>query len=804
MAREISWVRIVAALLAVAGGGYAQWVIRQDNSRLDAGVWLLGAALLAAVFLGRPRGASLERIPQPAKSGSALWLAVAAVGAAAYVYAIHLLTVRWHINFSFAAPLAIVAVGICSIGLGRRFRPAAAPPWPRWETVAFIIILAIGLFARFYRYDYYPPEGVCAVEEPQSGQWTHTILANGARPWEFVGDRWLAVPFFHFFGESMLTLRLPYTIVSWLTLIPFYLLVRLLVGRGAALFATALFAMSSWHLFYARLAHAVFPTTLIEVMVLHLTVRAHRRQGLGVYPWIGFLCGYTLYTYAGYRGIPGFAVIFLGLSFCINLLAWRRAQPDEVVAARRNVGIQFIGLLIALAFFIGPILPLQARLAGENQGHFFEAIKRSMIDNQQIARDPNLSLSDKIYGSMPLLWGRAIMTARLFNHLGDGSETFNLPGEPMLDPMTGTMFALGLIYCVLWWRHRWQGYFSFVFLTLLIGGAVLVGNFDPRRLQGIIPLIYVLIAFAADRFVQVGWARLGRAAAVVLVTIGGVLIGVTYYFNWDVFFVQAINNPRVREAFQNRYTVAVRYLKTLPDGAYMIFVSDVPYFFGTSDLEFMRGNRIPGVVSGDLLGLFRGERSPWTGHDLRVLMQEPYEHEALANLIKATFPGAECEDATHPDRKAQSMTACRIPDPEQTRFSGGIRARYYRGAGEQAFLERSEPSISYAFLPMPCQFPYIANKVPCRAEWEGELQIKEGGTYRFETKGRRGTLRVLIDDQPLQPAMELTAGTHRVRAEARWGAVTDESQQPGARLLWRRGPDAPWDLVPFGVGEPSE
>jgi hypothetical protein len=181
--------------------------------------------------------------------------------------------------------------------------------------------------------------------------------------------------------------------------------------------------------------------------------------------------------------------------------------------------------------------------------------------------------------------------------------------------------------------------------------------------------------------------------------------------------------------------VAVRYLKMLPDSAYMIFVSDVPYFFQTSDLEFMRGHRIPGMVSGDLLPLFRGERGPWTGRDLRVLMQEPFEHEALATLIRANFPDVECEDASHPDRPSQSMTACRIPYPDRTLFSGGIRARYYRGAETQPFLERLEPAISYAFLPAACQFPFVIGKPPCRVEWEGVLRVKQEGTYRFEGKG---------------------------------------------------------------------
>src|SRR5262249_53311491 len=152
-------------------------------------------------------------------------------------YAVFLLTTNWARNFDFAAPLAVAGIAIWSVGLGRRYPSSPAAAWPRWETALFVAILAIGLFVRFYRYDYYPPEGVCAVEEPQSGQLTHLILTTDTRPWEFVGDRWLAVPFFRLFGESLLTLRIPYSIISWLTLVPFYLLGRALVSRAAALFA---------------------------------------------------------------------------------------------------------------------------------------------------------------------------------------------------------------------------------------------------------------------------------------------------------------------------------------------------------------------------------------------------------------------------------------------------------------------------------------------------------------------------------------------------------------------------------------
>jgi len=786
-------VRFSAALAALVECGVAQWFIRHDPSRVEASVGLIAGAVLAGWLLGRPH-VNTEAPRVPVANGTLYWVGMllSAAGVGAYVWAIHLLTTQWHYNFDFAVPLAIAAIGVWSIGLGLLFRTDSSTPWTRWEAALFVIFLLIGLFARFYRYDYYPPEGVCAVEEPQSGQLTHLILHSHARPWEFVGDRWLGVPFFYYFGETLWSLRIPYTIVSWLTLIPFYLLVRLLVSRPAALFSLALFALSSWHLMYARLAHNIFPTTLIAVLVMYLCMQAHRSRGLGTYPWIGFLCAYTLYTYAGYRGTPVFAALFLGLSFLIHVRDWRRAQnPEQAAGARRILRLQIAGFLVAIAAFIGPIIALQPRLAGENRGHFFEAANRSIINSEYYSSDVDLFL--------PRLRDRVIMTARLFNHLGDGSETFNLPGEPMLDPVTGTLFAVALAYCVLWGVSRWQGYFAFVFLALLIFGAVVVGNFDPRRLQGIIPPIFVLIAFTADRFAQATRARLGRAAPIALLALTAAVTGYTYYLNWDLFFVRTINDPRVRMAFQNRYTVAVRYLKSLPDGAYMLFVSDVPYFFRPSDLEFMRGHRIPGMVTADLMPLFHGEHGPWSDHDLYVLMQEPFEHEAIGKLLQARFPGAECIDATHPDRPAQSMTGCKIPHPEQGSLVGGIRARYFRADAAEPFVDRLEPAITYAFLPKPCGFPDILGKPPCRAVWDGSLEVAQNGTYFFQAESRNGKTQITIDGELLQPSMNLSAGAHRVHGEASYTSAQDEAQDGGTRLLWRRSSNDPWQLVPFGT-----
>jgi len=791
------WWRFAGAIAAVVVCAVGQWYVRDAPWGWQGTAAFIGGALAAAWFLGRPHPiASLDPSPAtvPRRAARIIGPLVAVAGAALFVYTVVRLRLNWVANFDTDVPLMIVGIAVWSLGLlvCDRGWPERQPgvPWQRWEMILFLAVVALGFVVRFYRYDYFPPpEGVYAVEEPQSGQAAYLIIHAGSRPWEFVGDRWMAVPFFRVLGESLTALRLPFTIVSALTLIPFYLMMRLLVSRPAALFALALFAVSRWHLLFARSAHNIFPTTLIVVVVLYLCVRAHRRGGLALYPWIGFLCGYTLYTYAGYRATPMFAALFLGVSFLLHIVAWRRAVlPQPVSEARRRVAVQAIGLGIAAIAFVGPLLVLLPRLWSENPGYFFEAANRSLINQGYYTSDLRVFI--------PRMIERAKGTARLFNHVGDSAGTFNLPGEPMLDPITGTIFMVSLAYCVVWGLYRWQGFFAFGFVFLLLGGSVFVGNFDPRRLQGIIPFMFATIAFGADRLYSFWVDRLGRRSGVWLVLPALGLCGAAAWHTYDRYFVRMIQQVPVRQAFHGRYTVAAAYLHRLPADSFLVFVSDVPFFFIPSDYQWMRGDRIPGRWTGDLLPILRGQL-PATDRDVHVLIQDPFEHAEVARLLKARYPSAECANATDPDAPMFEMTACRLPRGVAADFRDGLRARYYRGEQPEPFLERVEPAISFALTPDACHFPVVLGKPPCRVEWEGILQVPTTGVYEFSAEGRQADLRVTVDGQPLRPSLPLEAGAHAVQAAAQYRPVHDHDFDCGARLRWRKPGAKEWELVPF-------
>lgn len=807
----VSWLRYIALCIALGACAGAEWHIYYRYSWTIPNMVLVGGAIVAALLLGRPRPLAPQApVYVEVDQSRRRWLSGAVLALAGLVVLarhVHLLSTQWEESFGLGWAGVVAGVALTSLGLSlldRGYRKAVAPVrWRRWEMAIFLAILLLGLFLRFYRYgEFPPPDGVCAVEEPQSGQGAYLAM-EGLRWWEFMLDRWLPVPIWMVFGRSLTTLRIPFTIVSWLTIIPLYLLLRELVSRPSALFATGLFAICRWHLIYARLAHAVFgPTLPLILTALYLCVRVHRRGGLAPYPWIGLLCGATLFAYAGYRGTTVFIALFFLVSLVSHLRAARRGQGENRSAAWLAIRTEVIGLLLIGVGVLSVAAPLYTRLAN-NPKFFVEAAVR--------ATDDQVYYSDDVDVAWMMRQRRIRQTAMMFLHSGDSSGTFNLPGSPQLDPVAGTLFVVGLAYCVIFAAYRFQGYFAAYFLILLFMGTLFVHNFDIRRLQGIIPLIFILIAFTADRFRQVTLARFGRRARAALAGLALLLGGLALADNYDLYFRRMMNDPGVRSTFQNRYTIGYRYLLSLPEDAYLIALTSMTNFLAPNDFEWLWRTGPPGHSSDDLTALFRGEDGPWSGREVHILIhQQPFEAPQLAHLIEQRFPGARCGPFMHPDRPYPEYWACQLPRPlGGMPWSGGVTARYYRGDEAEPFLTRQQPVISYGFFPDECLVYKGNREPPCRAVYEGVWRIAEPGVHQLMVQAWKGSLTVALDgkilhrgrvqephfviDDAMQRGLNLTAGDHRIRIEA----VFNTLEAAGVRVQARAGGAGEWELLRF-------
>ncbi len=809
-----SWPRYVLFVTGLAVAGTSQWFIFTREEWMWSSWGLVLGAIVAACAAGRPRPMhapeAAPAAPIPIGRGRARGgMVLSIAGALTGVAGAWLLSERWASYLGTGFLLVVLGTAALSAGLAlldRPYRKGGDPlPWPRWEIVGFVAVLGLGLFLHFFRYGSFPPpDGICAIEEAQSGMGAEALI-NGLRHWEFLLDRAIIVPFMMWIGKTMTAIRLPYTIVSWLTIIPLYLLLRELVSRPAAMGATLLFAFCRWQLIYARNAHAIFgPSVPLIVLALYLAVRVYRRGGLAPYPWIGLICAATLYQYAGYRATSAFIGVFFLISVVQHVWAYRRVVlPGLRNAIRSSLRVQLGGFVLAAFGFALLAVPLYYRLT-QNPAYFIEAAERATNNPNYYNDNTALMLQQRI--------DRIRLTAMMFNHLGDGSAVFNMPGRPQLDPVTGTLFVLGLAYCVLWAGFRMQGFFAFYFVTLLAFGTVFVHNFDIRRLEGIIPLIFVLIAFFLDAARRVSRQRLGAAAPVVLAIVATVCGGLAFADNYNVYFRQMMSNRTVREGFYTNFTVALRYYHDMPEDGYLRLISEMPNFFEPSDYSWWRGDRLPGDTSHDLVPLLNGESGPWNGRVLHVLIRMPlFEGEEIADLVRERFPHADCDLFKHADAPIWAkFMACRIgPDSyaDGRAFSGGVRARYVRASSGALVVERREPAISYAMVPDDCRYPIVRTPSPCRAVWEGTWNVREAGPYQLMANTRAGTLRVFLDGRELAESggakngperlidtdLNLATGPHSIRVESDWA----DTMNAGTQLLVRRGGETRWKLLEF-------
>lgn len=777
-----------------------------------ATVVLVVGALLAAWWAGAPDNPETEPPGELERWGARefVGLGVAVLGTGVFAYAVFQLFRAWDRSFDWAAPLLVVGVALSSVGLGwldRHWRRAhRREPWSAAEVGGVLAVLALATFLRFYRLDFFPPvDGFVAIEEAQSGQGTWDIYARGVRPWEFLLDRWLPVPFFHWFGVDLIPLRTPFILVSILTVAATYVLLRHLVSWRAALFATFLLAVAHWHLHYARLAHAVFPTTLLSVIAWTLLVRQAQTGGLRLYPWIGFLCGYSLYAYAGYRGIPIIAFFFLLAQWTRAFAAWRRAGGAMRRMARRQLLLVTSGIALVGAYMAGPAVVLVDRLR-HNPMYFFEAYIRSYNNKEYYTPDWGSWLYKR--------WLRQIETARIFHHRGDTEQAYNLPGEPMLDPATGVLFTAALFFCLLYWRRRFQGFFAFAFLLLLFLGATLTQTLVVARLQIIVPLAFVLIGFFADRV-----GSLARTAGSPwfrrLVGAGALAVaGAALAYNWEEYFGRMMHSPVVRAVYRNYYTTAIVYLRALPDNAFLYLLSDMHNFFQPSDYAWWRGERVPGKVSSDLYPLLAGTAGPWNGRELHVLIQRPFEQPDLAELLQDFLPGTQCQPVQHPEGYPHlDQMACVIREQKPAKpVRTTLRARYFAEQNEQPFLERNEPAISWGLVPDACSIIGAPDTHRCKVEWEGSFVVPQGDDWELALEARNATVRGELDGQALAltsgvpiegyllgglmtaERRKIAAGEHRLRLETTFDSDTDL----GVRVRLRQGA-GPWRLLRFDL-----
>ncbi|MBC8263906.1 MAG: glycosyltransferase family 39 protein [Anaerolineales bacterium] len=474
------------------------------------------------------------------------------------------------------------------VALGRKLRAH------RWEILWLGLIFAVALFFRLYRFGYFPPADGLAFEEAQTGGNAFAALRHGYRTLEFPLTAYLPALSFALWGESTLTLRLPFLILGCLTVLPFYFLLRELVDYRVALFGTFLLAVSRWHAVVSRVADELFLPIFFEVLLLYLFVKGDKTKGTKYFFWLAILSGYMLYAYTGYRVIPFLIILFFVGSFfkaVVSQMRHRGAFGDQF---RGICGRSWQPALVFTVAFLIVAGPLLALTTGQGDRFFIEAFPRHLAGKGGAIELPTFT---------PQQLARFKGAVLMFTHKGATYAALNLPGEPMLDPVSGALFALSIIYCVLTFFRPYRPWF--LLWTVVV---VLAGTFPPNlyigRFGNLIPLVFIFVSFMMGDLS--GWVnrRGGENEQRSFGAFLTLLATAALVLNFSTLFERQISDPEVRRDYQNKTLALCNYAASLTPDTY-VYVWDqhqlLDYVFRPSDYSWachdIRGEAVDSMES---------------------------------------------------------------------------------------------------------------------------------------------------------------------------------------------------------------
>jgi 4-amino-4-deoxy-L-arabinose transferase-like glycosyltransferase len=447
---------------------------------------------------------------------------------------------------------------------------------------------------------------------------------------------YLAAPAVGLLGPGVGSVRLVSALAGALTVPALWWAARPLIGSRGALLAAALLAWASWSLSMSRWA---FPATLDQLLTLAAVGLAWRalggrgaagggqngsesrrtrgsgrwtaavdRRSLAMLTLAGALGGLAAYAYHTGRFTPLLLAAIVAVRLGRDREEWRRAAPGLAAAV-------LVGLLV--------LAPLLRFVAEDFQGY-----------NRRTGAVAFYNDQDAGIHAPPLLLLRNAERYLLMWHLaGDRNPRHHAPGAPMLDAVTGLLFAGGLALAAL---GRGRGVAGV--LLLWLGLALVPGLLSTsaphamRSLPALAPAC-ILAALALDRLLL----RVGGRRALALGLASSALLASLALNGW-LYFAAMPRDERVQEAFDTPETAmgrVVRAGQTAPDEGLRAVRVFLPASVRRSDVTRF-------LTAGASVGYFdagEGLSQP-AGDSALLLLPAGASPETQAAALAALGPGA--------------------------------------------------------------------------------------------------------------------------------------------------------------------
>ncbi len=639
------------------------------------------------------------------------------------------------------------------------------------QVVVFgLIIVGLAVFMRFYRLEELP-FGTWFDEADLSLRALRMLPEPAYRPVYLGGQNAgyyllaLVARSFELFGLTTLSVRLVMALFGVCSVIVAFFLGRETYGNRFGLLLAFFFAVARWPITFDRLGMPTSTGPFFVLLTLLFLFRGRRRRSTANFAWAGLALGLTLGFHTSLRLLPIVVLAFLALWAIGELRRHPGHRPWRI-----SLGAQLTILALATLLAAGPFLQFAVREPDE----FWRRTRQISIFNQRI--EPNLARA---------IASNTVKNTLMFNYEGDHNGRHNLPGEPMLDPVTGALFVLGLVLAI----SRFRRPAEMIFLIVLIvglAGAILTVDFEAPQAQRAVGAMAGVL-FLAALAVEATWRTLdgspspfwARPLGMLLLLVGGAAI---VYINTNTYFVRQANNRTVWHEHNAIETVTAYKMRELDAQGATMYLS--MFMHGHPTITFLAPGVNSAVMAGpDVVPL----REPG---DRPVAVLVDRQEAWIAEAVDRFYPNAQLSVATDPQGEPAQYTV--VVPPADIRQAQGLQAEYWPGADAEG-----EPEISRVEMTIDARWPSEAPlDQPFLAQWQGVLYAPEFGDYQLLLQSP-GPATLWLDGQAL---IESSGGEQRLSRSLAKGNHTLRLQAEGGdgrlRLAWARPSGDQLETIP--------
>lgn len=635
-----------------------------------------------------------------------------------------------------------------------------------------VAVFGLAVFARLWQLEEFPFGNW--TDEASNGLVSAQILKDASFRPVFVQSTLLPAHFnyliafsFSLFGINITALRLVTAAFGVAAVLFAYLLFRRWFGQWLGIIAACVLAVMRYHLTFSRFGMHGIATPAFELAALYFLDRALAGKKVSDFAWFGLTVGLGLAFYFAFRLFPVVLALFLGCLLIGALVKYGARETNRRYV--RGMWQQWFVAGLALVIALTPVLQFAIR----NQQAFFSRTGTTSIFEHRSEQD-----LAKAY------WNNLTKHLEMFNVRGDNNGRHNLPGAPMLDPIMGALFIVGLAFALWRWRDPPNLLILLLFIVMLHGGILSLDFEAPQSLRsiGVIPALvyfislpFAVVAQAVRRTMfeapetNNSWLRRNPGAAVLTVGVLAVMT-CTSYLNLNLFFNTQKNDPSAWAQYSTPETIVAKEMNRL--AANNDFVVTALY----ADSPTVR------FLAGDVTN-----RQSWTVTDRLPVVRDATRGVVLffdERLISAyreaqrLYPGAQFQEL-HAPGGGDGIVLWQVTlSPQDLRAAQGVEARYYVGDTVKESPDREEVRSKVSVdwtrtAPLAGLFT---------AELRSTLVVQEYGEYGFHVRGdASANLWVdenLVEDVPIT----LARGAHTLRLQLRSGAKKVE--------LWWHKPKA--------------